>query len=225
MQVLGGHGNPDPHSSYYTVRLATLQKFVVQDALALLKFYTASDPKGLRCRNFHSETSISLKGRKIGFSRDLLSVFHAPPGKYKPQKLWKTCSPRTWFASMNMQQIVPRAGNLLCEGYSCSTYGYPCFLVLNPQFRWFKPQEWRGKTPFAILHLFFFFSFYVVLAFHIPQLFFALGKKSAGSLYFRSQLFWISNSRSNHTCPRKSLSMFCVFRSRGCPGGGSWSLQ
>lgn len=184
MQVLGGHGNPDPHSSYYTVRLATLQKFVVQDALALLKFYTASDPKGLRCRNFHSETSISLKGRKIGFSRDLLSVFHAPPGKYKPQKLWKTCSPRTWFASMNMQQIVPRAGNLLCEGYLCCIYGYPCFLVLNPQFRWFKPQEWRRENPLCHFILIFLFFLLCCTGFSHSSTIFCFRKKECWLIIF-----------------------------------------
>lgn len=66
-----------------------------EGALARLKLYTTLEQKVLS----DPETSISPKGRKIGFPRSSLSVCQPPPGEYNSQYLQKTYSPGTWFAS------------------------------------------------------------------------------------------------------------------------------
>lgn len=83
VSVLERHGGPGPRSSYCSVGLVTLKEFVVQGALARLKLYPASEQEVLS----DSETSISPKGRTIGFPRSSLSVCHTPPGEYSPQNL------------------------------------------------------------------------------------------------------------------------------------------
>lgn len=133
-----------------------------EGVLARLKLYTTLEQNVLS----DPETSISPKGRKIGFPRSSLSVCQPPPGECNSQYLQKTYSPWDLICSMNMHQRVPRAGVLLCEGCWCCTCGCKsCLFVLSSQFSWLRPQRWRGEGTFDSL---FFLDFHIAQGFSNP---------------------------------------------------------
>lgn len=80
MSILQGNGRSDPHSSYCLVGLATLEEFVVQDALALFKLFTASDQKGLSVKLL--SRNICLSKWQEGWVLQGIFVCHSPPSKY-----------------------------------------------------------------------------------------------------------------------------------------------